>query len=315
MSVKHFFRRNTMHIMPSLSRKKVFCVLLACILCVLCLTLGYASAAAENEDLIPLANKKLLTLVAKHSGSDWQYFQPASRETEVDCSSDAFLRQISVYPVVAFRDGQYKLILLRKENNAWVYAAENAAALMRDQYRLSTFSMDELVSAEDAHLFVYFDFLSPKNEIVSLQLLLNPSFSFFRSISMFLSEPSQRLVTTLLEPYRGFTFTTDYYPTAATCSLSTSYFVTDGEDRSFSAETFDFQHCPVTLEDLFTPATCQEEVPLYAAPATDTLLPFSLSPGEAVDVILPAENQAWTLIRYQGNLFYCPYTHWAASAE
>lgn len=303
-----------MHMLHSPIRKRIPCTLLAFLLCLLCLTM-LGTASAEDASLIPLTNKKLLTLVTKHSGSDWQYFQPASRETEVDCSSKAFLRRISVYPVVAFRDGQYKLILLRKENNAWVYAGENASALMRDQYRLVAFSMDEQVTAEDDHLYVTFDFNTQLYGTVSLQLVLNPAFSYFRSVSMTLSEPSRRVLTTAFEPYRGFTFTTDYYTDAATCSLSASYYVKDSEGRSFSAEDFDFQHCPITMEDLFAQVSCKEAIPLYAAPSAEALLPFSVSPGETVDVIKPDESQAWTLIRYQGSLFYCPYTHWTASAE
>ena len=43
-----------MHIMPSPSRKKVFCILLACILCVLCLTMFGTASADDTEDFSSL---------------------------------------------------------------------------------------------------------------------------------------------------------------------------------------------------------------------------------------------------------------------
>ena len=102
----------------------------------LCITSHVTNASAENINFIPLSNSKILSIVKKNSGDDWQYFQPSPRETDVNCSSEAFLKRINIYPILALKDDQNKLILLKKDKGAWKYLAENPLALKRDDFEL-----------------------------------------------------------------------------------------------------------------------------------------------------------------------------------
>ena len=262
-------------------------------------------ALAEDANFVPLSNTDLLSIVRSDSSSEWQYFQPSSRETYVDCSSKAFLQNVVVYPILARHGSQYKLILLKKENGHWMYASENTAALVRREFELVSFSVDENVNADDQHLYVFFEFSTSQYQKFTLELVLNSSFSYFCSIGMTPTGESLIQKTTTFEPYRGFTFITDYYTDYATCLFSTSYYLEDLEERSFSFEEFTFDNIPIIIEDLLYEEICTEELHLYALPTSNSELPFSVSPGETIFISKQNIQHEWSIVKYDGNMFFC----------
>ena len=259
----------------------------------------------EGGNFTPLSNRSIHSILSNHLGNDWHYFQPSPRETDVDCSSDSFLEKMSVYPILAVKDRQKKLILLKKEEGSWKISTENDSALMRNNYELASFSIDENINFENQHYDVFFEFNSQQYQKVSLQLVLNPVFSYFRSIDTIQFGELKIRKTTVYEPYRGVTFHTDYYTDPATCFFSNSYSVQDSRNNSFSAEEFHFMDVPIEIDELFSKVVCSAEVQLYMAPFSESKVQMTVLPGNAIYIIEQDESKDWAVIQFNGNKFFC----------
>ena len=164
--------------------KRIKSVLLLTLTVIIIPFIFIQASLAENTGLVSLSDKTLLATLRKAVGNDWSFYQPASRESSVDCSSKAFLNVVDVFPVVAQKDSQYKLIILEKEKGTWKYKVENPDALMRDGFSLRSFSIDENINSDDICINTYFDFDISESESATLVLVLRSGYAYFDCLSI-----------------------------------------------------------------------------------------------------------------------------------
>ncbi len=158
--------------------KRILTFLLAAALLLTSLSCALsASAAAESSDwMTKLTNKTLIQVVEKEIGKGWTLYQPNPREEDTKMSSNSFLKNVKLYPVVARKDDAMQLIILKKVNGKWKVDICNDKALTRPELTIRNFSMDENVSSSDTKYTVYFDYLDAEGKVYVLSLTLYTEF-------------------------------------------------------------------------------------------------------------------------------------------
>lgn len=255
-----------------------------------------AKAAAETSMLLPLASADLLAMLRQSTDQDWDFYQPAARETDTDTSSGPFLEEQSTYPIVACREDEVCLLVLKKVEGQWTLDVANERALVRKGFCLKGFSVDEGSSAVNGEQHVYFDFKDEHADELTLNLQLSdlyPSyFSFLQSGD----------VEVIFHYDRGMTFQYDY-PFLTQCA----YKVDPDPPVSFAVDEFSLAECPTGLQALLVPASVsprEEAAGLYALPDEGMTPVFQLGAGEALEVVHQRQAADWALVRYRGNLFF-----------
>lgn len=99
------------------------------------------NATAESSDwMTKLTNKTLIQVVEKEIGKGWTLYQPNPREEDTKMSSNAFLKKLKLYPVVARKDDAMQLIILKKVSGKWKVDVCNDKALTRPELTIRNFS-------------------------------------------------------------------------------------------------------------------------------------------------------------------------------
>ena len=121
----------------------------------LCMLVSCAYASVETEERrTPLSNKTLVKILENNGYKGWTLYQPGPCETETNTSSKTFLRRVSIYPIVAEKDGETHLVILRKKGKDWKFQLASDKAVSRDGFRMYDFSMDENISSESKTLYI-----------------------------------------------------------------------------------------------------------------------------------------------------------------
>ena len=154
--------------------KRILTFLLAAALLLTSLSCALsASAAAESSDwMTKLTNKTLIQVVEKEIGKGWTLYQPNPREEDTKTSSNSFLKNVKLYPVVARKDDAMQLIILKKVKGKWKVDVCNDKALTSPELTIRNFSMDENVSSSDTKYTVYFYYLDAEGKFYVLSLTL-----------------------------------------------------------------------------------------------------------------------------------------------
>lgn len=145
--------------------KRILTFLLAAALLLTSLSCALADGTASSSDwMTKLTNKTLIQVVEKEIGKGWTLYQPNPREEDTKMSSNAFLKNVKLYPVVARKDDTMQLIILKKVKGKWKVDIRNDKALTRPELTIRNFSMDENVSSSDTAYYVYFDYLDAEGK-------------------------------------------------------------------------------------------------------------------------------------------------------
>ena len=164
--------------------------LLGLLMAVMVMMGGISCAVAENTNpivsdwLTELKSKRLIQIVEDEIGEGWTLYQPNGREEEENFSSAANLKEMRFLPVVAQKDNQLRLLILRRQGDLWKVSEQNDRALMRDGWMLQNFSAMSYGNSD--WTYIYFDFVDENQKRWNLMLNLGDGYvSSFGAISYY----------------------------------------------------------------------------------------------------------------------------------
>ena len=259
--------------------KRILTFLLAAALLLTSLSCALsASAAAESSDwMTKLTNKTLIQVVEKEIGKGWTLYQPNPREEDTKMSSNSFLKNVKLYPVVARKDDAMQLIILKKVKGKWKVDVCNDKALTRPELTIRNFSMDENVSSSDTKYTVYFDYLDAEGKVYVLSLTLYTEFE-----SMF----------------------DDLYYLDGGVWESPSVSIEFINDRGFELYSYYSGGYTSTYHVYMYGNAPEEGAPLYIAPDANATPVAQVHYRDEVQVIQQNPAGDWTIVCYQGNYLF-----------
>ena len=277
------------------------------LLFVLCMLVSCAYASVETEERrSPLSNKTLVRILEKNGYKGWTLYQPGSRETDTNTSSKAFLRRIGIYPVLAEKDGETHLVILRKKGGDWKFQLASDKAVSREGLRMYDFSMDENISSESETLYVWFDYADAGDRRYSLELDLSEKYSSCFSLLELPGEDTDdgRIYRTIIMNYlRDFDFELSYYGG----SFRETIGVQPWKTHEFGIEEFSLAEMPLSLADLTKQAVVKnapDGAPLYRRPS-ETGEPIAvLHEGDTANIVRLEYSDSWMIVCMQDDVYY-----------
>lgn len=263
---------------------------------ILVLTVVFSSAAAA-DDLIPLSNNKILSILKDKGYHDMLFFQPSvSERDDINSSSDAYLSELHTYPVIGIQDDAITLFILKKQENEWNLQTVGNSALNRENLSLFQFSMNEDYTSGFHYVDFQYVFENDEETELTLTLMLSDTgtsfFSGMRTGDTTFQLNYDRGITLIFD----FAFYGRY-----------SFEVMPKQDLSFEAEKFDFSLLPLSAFDFLEPADFAEgrnRINLFYFP-DDTWLPvFSVESGEEIQIFPNDSFRKWVLAYYNHGFFF-----------
>ena len=279
--------------------------LLGLLMAVMVMMGGISCAVAENANpivsdwLTELKSKRLIQIVEDEIGEGWTLYQPNGREEEENFSSAANLKEMRFLPVVAQKDNQLRLLILRRQGDLWKVSEQNDRALMRDGWTLQNFSAMPYGNSDWTYIF--FDFVDENQKRWELMLNLGDGYvSSFDAISYYVEGYGTTYINMSYD--RGLEFQID-----VPVYSRFSYEVYPVEEHSFGVEDFDLATCPLSMQEFLVPAvvTCGEEgAGLYIMVQQDVQPIVMLADGEAIEAIPQRWQRDWVIVCYRGNYLF-----------
>ena len=248
-------------------------------------------------------------MLDKNGYKGWKLYQPGSRETGTDTSSNSFLKTIDLYAVVAVKDDETHLIVLQKRKNKWEINTVSNKAITREGFRLFSFSMDENVSSEDETLYFYFDFADAEDKVYTLRLDMSLRFpTYFR----FLGLPGEdtdngHIYHEIIMDYdRNFTFELDVFGGGYREYIS----VEPWHDYQFGVNEFSLAEMPLSIPDLTKPAVIKSgagHVGLYRYPMDSGEPVRFLNDGDSAGIVrLEYGRDNWMIVCVGDEVYFAP---------
>lgn len=278
--------------------------LLGLLLAMMVMMGGISCAVAENANpivsdwLTELKSKRLIQIVEDEIGEGWTLYQPNGREEEENFSSAANLKEMRFLPVVAQKDNQLRLLILRRQGDLWKVSEQNDRALMRDGWMLQNFSAMPYGNSDST--YIYFDFVDENQ--TEWELVLNLSAVYVSYFRMIYNAEGYGTTEIVFNYDHGMKFQFD-----APFYFRLSYDVDPAERYSFVVEDFDLATCPLSMQELLVPAvvSCGEAgAELYIALQQNIQPIFVLADGEAIEAIPQRWQRDWVIVCYRGNYLF-----------
>ena len=278
--------------------------LLGLLMAVMVMMGGISCAVAENATplvsdwLTELKSKRLIQIVEDEIGEGWTLYQPNGREEEENFSSAANLKEMRFLPVVAQKDNQLRLLILRRQGDLWKVSEQNDRALMRDGWMLQNFSAMPYGNSDST--YIYFDFVDENQ--TEWELVLNLSAVYVSYFRMIYNAEGYGTTEIVFNYDHGMKFQFD-----APFYFRLSYDVDPAERYSFVVEDFDLATCPLSMQELLVPAvvSCGEAgAELYIALQQNIQPIFVLADGEAIEAIPQRWQRDWVIVCYRGNYLF-----------
>ena len=251
-----------------------------------------------------LSNKQLYEAAISYLGDGYKLFQPNPRELDENTSSSSALKDVTVYPLIAVKDQQTSLLVMKKSGGNWEVFICNHAALQRPGFSLADFSV-EVTSMVSNPFYVYFDYLDETGNRWTLTLQLSATYQCrFANLS---TRAGRKFITLVYNMDRDIDYKLDY----SYCRCS--YEIAPDPTVSFDADKFSFAQCPIALDDLLKPVDIRNKtISLFMYP-DDTQSPVLELSGEESLEINQQEN--WSLAYYKNSLFYVKTSEISADDE
>ena len=283
-------------------------ITIALLLC-LCALTPLAAIAEEAPPLdepyfTTLSNKQLYEAAASYLGDGYKLFQPNPTEIDVNTSSSSALKNVAVYPLIAVKDQQASLLVMKKSGDDWEVFICNHAALQRPGFSLANFSVDP-ASMVSNPFYVYFDYLDETGNRWTLTLQLSATYQCrFDNLS---TSIGRKFIHWFYDMDGNATYQLDY------SSCCCSYEIDLDPRVPIDADKFSFAQCPIELDDLLKPVNIRNKtINLFMYP-DDTQGPtLELSGEESLEII---QQEDWSLAYYKNGLFYVKTSEISADDE
>ena len=211
---------------------------------------------------------------------------------------------MAIYPLIAVKDQQASLLVMKKSGDGWEVFICNHAALQRPGFSLADFSVEAASMVSDS-FDVYFDYLDENGNRWTLTLQLSAVYRCrFHHIS---TRIGRKFILLIYNMDRNIDYQLDY----SYCRCS--YEIAPDPAASFDADKFSFAQCPIELDDLLKPVDIRNKtIGLFMYP-DDTQSPVLELSGEESLAINQQEN--WSLAYYKNSLFYVKTSEISADDE
>lgn len=251
-----------------------------------------------------LSNKQLYEAAISYLGDGYKLFQPDPIEWDVDTSSSSVLKDVVVYPLIAVKDQQASLLVMKKSGDDWEVFICNHAALQRPGFSLTNFSVEAATMVSDS-FYVYFNYLDETGNEWTLTLQLSAVYRCrFDNLS---TRAGCKFIRLVYNMDRDIDYKLDY----SYCRCS--YEIAPDPTLSFDADKFSFAQCPIALDDLLESVDIRNKtISLFMYP-DDTQSPVLELSGEESLEINQQEN--WSLAYYKNSLFYVKTSEISADDE
>ena len=262
---------------------------LLCMIAALLLIFPLCAQAEVSSNLVPLSISELLTCLESEGYQSGCLYQPSLREAD---PSENVLPELDMYPIVVRNsDGNYNLLIVKKQNGLWQVTVENEQALSREGLTLYDFSIEEA----DQMIYAYFSFVDGNGTESELGLQLSelyPSqFTFSHSGIYQIVFNYDRPASITIHAALSSRFSFDLHLADFDCDIS----------------RFSLSACPLSFDDVLSLGTevlHNEGTALYMIP-DDSMEPvFTL--GES-DTLFLLDNQVaseWAVVAYKRNIFF-----------
>ena len=251
-----------------------------------------------SDWLTELKSKRLIQIVEDEIGEGWTLYQPNGREEEENFSSAENLKEMRFLPVVAQKDNQLRLLILRRQGDLWKVSEQNDRALMRDGWMLQNFSAMSYGNSDST--YIYFDFVDENQ--TEWELVLNLSTVYVSYFRMIYNAEGYGTTEIVFNYDHGMKFQFD-----APFYFRLSYDVDPAERYSFVVEDFVLATCPLSMQDFFVPAvvSCGEEGAGLYIMAKQGIQPILvLNDGEMIEAIPQRWQRDWVIVCYRGNYLF-----------
>lgn len=280
-------------------------IIIALLLC-LCAFAAIAEEAPRLDEpyFTTLSNKQLSEVAISYLDDGYKLFQPDPIEWDVDTSSSSVLKDVAVYPLIAVKDQQASLLVMKKSGDDWEVFICNHAALQRPGFSLTNFSVEAATMVSDP-FYVYFNYLDETGNEWTLELQLSAAYQCrFHHIS---TSIGRKFILLIYNVDRNIDYLLDY----PYCRYS--YEIAPDPTLSFDADNFSFAQCPITLDDLLKPVDIRNKtISLFMYP-DDTQSPvLELSGEESLEI---NQQEDWSLAYYKNSLFYVKTSEISADDE
>ena len=278
--------------------------LLELLMAVMVMMGGISCAVAENANplvsdwLTELKSKRLIQIVEDEIGEGWTLYQPNGREEEENFSSAENLKEMRFLPVVAQKDNQLRLLILRRQGDLWKVSEQNDRALMRDGWTLQNFSAMPYVNSDST--YIYFDFVDENQ--TEWELVLNLSTVYVSYFRMIYTAEEYGITEIVFNYERGVDFQFD-----APFYFRLSYDVDPAKSLSFGVADFELATCPLSMREFLVPAvvSCGEEGAGLYIMAKQGIQPILvLADGEMIEAIPQRWQRDWVIVCYRGNYLF-----------
>ncbi len=283
-------------------------IIIALLLCLY----AFAPLAVLAEEAPPLdepyfttlSNKQLYEAAASYLGDGYKLFQPNPRELDVNTSSSSALKDVTVYPLIAVKDQQASLLVMKKSGDDWEVFICNHAALQRPGFSLADFSVEAASMVSDP-FHVYFDYLDETGNRWTLALQLSAVYQCrFHDVS---TRAGRKFITLIYNMSRNIDYQLDY----PYCRCS--YEIAPDPTISFDADKFSFAQCPIALDDLLESVDIRNKtISLFMYPDDMQSPTLELSGEESLEI---NQQENWSLAYYKNNLFYVKTSEISADDE
>ena len=283
--------------------------LLLIMMVLLCICFSIAARAEKEpvESFDLLSNKSLAELVKAGGYDDWELFQPQGEDMFFDTSSEKFLAEIDIFPVVARKDGEVHLIVLQKNGKAWEIRTVNKQALVREGLTLCRFGMDESIDPEDPATCTWFGFRDAEGTSYTLNMVLSKEDPDVFPCSLTRHDPNTEdgsiNYSIFTRHNRTFTWELDVEEGA----FLQEVLIKAEKDYDLTAEGFSLAEFPLSLQDLaFTAKTTEqsESIGLYRYPVSSDAPLKEIPGGEEVQVLRISNSDNWMIVLYEGQMYF-----------
>lgn len=305
--------------MTRLPRKLIVRLFFCSVLLLLCISsVGYAECNLPAKQ--KLTNEQLLKAIKKTEYAAWKLYGPADSEiVGKNVYATAFFKNAVTFPVVAVKDDQAALLIMRRDGKSWSLLSANEQALTREDFVLSGFSVDtSSYDSEAPSVLASFDFSSQSH----------PNDSGYRySLGMWINGKDEFVNLYVFAKEHELEQFSDYYAVIVNEeALIYRCHTPDGFERvdylvapnpvDHSLSSFSLADLPILPSDLMTEAKIHsaDDLPinLYIQPDIESDAMTTVPDHSVVQIMqerVTFNDMQWYFVRYKNSLGYIPCSH------
>lgn len=274
---------------------------------------AFAEVSLEYNPLV--SEKKMLEALRGTKYEGYILYQPTDADQSVSMMDAVAFDHFPYFPIVAVKNNEAVLLLLKKEESSWKLAIENKTALNRDDFTLYGFQLNSNIHPS-AGMFIHFTFYEKKDRQTNYQLILKAYEDFspqFASLGMNVEIPdwNQLYAQNINIIFNGgYIYQYSYTDSGHTATYDINTITSESEGV---VSDFDLNKVPLSIFDAMKSCTtrsatinngdiCMMQFPNIGSAVLCTIEDGTKILREVRDVGFG--SQTWVLVAYENKLGY-----------